>query len=143
MDKIIVAVDGSEHAMRALEKAKELGLAFGSKIVIVNVVDSFHYHVNIDDSIVSERLLYLETSKKSAEALLVKAKERLDELGDQVETVLLDGDPPHMLINYIESSDADLVVIGSHGVKGLRQFMLGSVVSKLIHHVDKSVMIVR
>lgn len=143
MNKIIVAIDESEHAMKALKKAKEIGIAFDSKIVIINVIDSFHFRGIMTEIPVSERLYYIETSKKEAEQLLTKAKLIFKEFGDKVETVLLDGDPPHMLIKYIKSSDADLVILGSHGVKGLRQFMLGSVVSKIIHHVDKSVMIVR
>ena len=143
MNKIIVAFDGSDHSMRALEKAKEIVKAFESTLIIVYVVDNDLYHAGINRSIVIERINTLETSKKNGEALLARAKSLAEESGTNVETVLLDGDPSHMLLHYIKSSDADLVIIGSHGVKGLRQFMLGSVVSKIIHHVDKTVMIVR
>ncbi len=146
MNKIIVAVDGSEHSMRAVAKAKEIGKALDSTIILVNVVEFMHHlteNVMVDETAIKEEQKERDGMKKRHEALLVKTKSALEELGDKVQTELLEGNPAHELIKYIESSDADLVILGSHGVKGLGRFMLGSVVSKVIHHVDKSVLIVR
>ncbi len=89
MNKIIVAVDGSEHAMIAIEKAKE-----------------------------------------RSRVILEEAKSLLNDFGDKVCTELLEG-------------DADLVIIGSHGVKGLKKYTLGSVVSRIVHKIDKSILIAR
>jgi nucleotide-binding universal stress UspA family protein len=145
MKKIIVAVDGSEHAMRALEKAKEIGKAFNSNIVIVYVMnnDQIHLSDSVTQTMVMESVNALESEKKEGEALLARAKSVAEEFGSKVETVLLAGDASLVLLHFIKSSDADLVILGSHGVKGLRQFMLGSVVSKIIHHIEKTIMIVR
>ncbi len=91
----------------------------------------------------SDGLEKVESSKARAGQLLEETKKSFSLLSDNVETVLLEGDVSKMLIDYIDKSDADLVVIGSHGMKGLRKLKLGDVVGKVIHHINKSIMIVR
>ncbi len=143
MDKIIVAIDGSEHGNRAVEKAKEIGSKFNSLIILVNVAETIHPIIVDNTSRLSAEIKEVAESKERSKTLLAQTKADLEVYGDKVETVMLEGDPPHELIKYIESSDADLVILGSHGVKGLRQFMLGSVVSKVVHHINKPILIVR
>lgn len=143
MKKILVAIDGSEHSMRALMKAKDLALKFDSDIELVHVVEEVHLY-NIDGgSMIALGIEQFTAMKDRGETFLNKSKQTLSEFGDRVTTQLLEGDPSYMLIDYIKNSDADLVVVGSHGVKGLRKYMMGSVVNKLVHHIDKSILIVR
>lgn len=143
MNTIIVAVDGSKHSFRAVEKAKEIGQAFDSHIILVNAVNTTH-HYNIEtETMIMDEFVVIEAAKERSQALLAKSKESIKSLGDKVETVMLEGDPAHVLIDFINGSDADLVIIGSHGVKGINRFMLGSLVSKVVHQAEKSVLIVR
>lgn len=143
MKKILVAIDGSEHSMRAVEKAKEIALKFGSNIELVHVVEEVHLY-NIDGgSMLALGIEQINAIKERGETFLNNTQQSLSELGDRVTTQLLEGDPSYMLIDYIKTSDADLIVVGSHGVKGLRKYMMGSVVNKLVHHIDKSILIVR
>lgn len=143
MKKIIVAIDGSEHAMRAVEKAKEIGRAFDSEITLVNVVEGIHIYDVESGALVMQGLEAIKEAKERSKILLERTKESLKEFDNKVETVLLEGDPPYMLIDYIKKSDADLVIVGSHGVKGLKKYLLGSVVSKVVHHIDRPILIVR
>lgn len=143
MKKIIVAVDASQHAMKAVEKAKEIVEAFSSDVILINVVEGLHYYDYEIGSMLSDGLEKVESSKARAGQLLEETKKSFSLLSDNVETVLLEGDVSKMLIDYIDKSDADLVVIGSHGMKGLRKLKLGDVVGKVIHHINKSIMIVR
>ncbi len=143
MKNIIVAIDGSEHASRAVDKAREIGQAFDSKIILVYVAEGLHFYDIETGAMVKLSLEKIETQRQHGETLLQRTKDSLREFGDRVETVLLEGNPPDQLIHYIEKNDADLVIVGSHGVKGFKKYMLGSVVSKIVHHVDRSILIVR
>ena len=143
MNKIIVAVDGSEHSMRAVEKAKEIGKAFGSTIILVHVVERIRMYSAESAAVIRSELDIMDKRKSDSRRMLENLKSEFETLGLTVETNSLEGDVPHELLDFIKATDADLVILGSHGVKGIRQFTLGSVVSRITHHVDKSVMIVR
>lgn len=143
MKNIIVAVDGSKHAFKAVEKAKDIGRAFDCNIILVNAVNTTHYYSIETETFVMNDLTVIEAAKERSKALLEKCKQDLGALDHNITTVILEGDPAHELIDYINKSDADLVIIGSHGVKGLNRFMLGSLVSKVVHQAKMSVLIVR
>lgn len=143
MKKLLVAIDGSDHSMRAIEKAKEIALKFDSTIELVHVVEEVHLY-NIDGgSMMALGIEQIQAIKERGELFLKRAKDSLTGFEGRVSTTLLEGDPSYMLIDYIKTCDADLIVVGSHGVKGLRMYMMGSVVNKLVHHIDKSILIVR
>lgn len=143
MKKIIVPIDGSEHSLRAVLKAKEISEAFNSSIILINAVDYANYFNIETQTMILDDFDEIEASRNRSKYLLQRSKESLKSLGDRVETLTLEGDPSHEIIEYINASDADLVIIGSHGVKGLKRFMLGSLVSKVVHQVEKTIMIVR
>ena len=143
MKKIIVSVDGSSHSLRAIQKAKEISQAFDSHIILINAIDNIHYYNFETQIIIYDEFNELEASRRRSKILLEKSKESLKDIEDRVETVTLEGDPSHVIIEYINASDADLVIIGSHGVKGIKRFMLGSLVSKVVHQSEKNVLIVR
>ena len=62
---------------------------------------------------------------------------------DHIITAVLDGHPAEELDNYAGSHDIDLVVIGSHGRKGLDRLLIGSVADKVIRGAKVPVLIVR
>jgi nucleotide-binding universal stress UspA family protein len=62
---------------------------------------------------------------------------------DRIVTAVLDGHPAEELDNYAGSHDIDLVVIGSHGRKGLDRLLIGSVADKVIRGAKVPVLIVR
>ncbi len=63
MKEIIVAVDGSEHSMRAVEKAKEIGKAFDSHITLVHIVEALHIYNIESEAMVMEELKGVEDAK--------------------------------------------------------------------------------
>jgi len=78
--------------------------------------------------------------------IVLNAKKNLASRGvneDRIVTAVLDGHPAEELDNYAGSHDIDLVVIGSHGRKGLDRLLIGSVADKVIRGAKVPVLIVR
>ncbi len=137
MKKIIVPIDGSNHANLAIKKAEELAKAFDSHIVLLNVSrkvipSAYEGFTNAD----------LEAPKTEPK-LLQEAQDLLKDFGDKVETVALEGDPADEIIKYVEASDADLVIMGTHGMRTLQRLLIGSVTNRVVHYVSKPILIVR
>jgi len=71
--------------------------------------------------------------------------EALDELADGygADAVVEAGDPVSVLVSAVERTDADLLVVGSVGMRGARRFLLGSVPNKVSHHAPTDLLIVK
>ena len=81
--------------------------------------------------------------KKQASALVETRAEELKGAGFQAETAIGEGDPRVEIIDMAREWSADLIVMGSHGRKGLDRFLLGSVSEYVARHAPCSVEIVR
>jgi nucleotide-binding universal stress UspA family protein len=81
--------------------------------------------------------------KKRASKLVESRAEELKDAGFQVETAIGEGDPRVEIIDMVSEWGADLIVMGSHGRKGLDRFLLGSVSEYVARHAPCSVEIVR
>ena len=61
----------------------------------------------------------------------------------EVESVILRGITAEEIIGFAEKNDIDLIVIGTHGLTGIKRFLLGSVAEKVVRHATNSVLVVR
>ncbi|MCM3575501.1 universal stress protein [Mesobacillus subterraneus] len=136
--KILLAADGSEHSKRAADHAIMIANCQGdSKIEIVYVVDG--------DSSKSDVL-----SNWNSSDINDKRKERLKDIeqkaknsGVNFEIKILHGEPGPAMVDYTNKNKFDLVVIGSRGLNGLQELMLGSVSHKVAKRANCPVMIVK
>lgn len=87
---------------------------------------------------------YKATLEEAAKKVLDSAKESCKILGNNVSAVKLEGNPADMIIEYVEANkDIDLVVMGSHGLSGIKRFFVGSVTNKVNLSIDRSILIAR
>lgn len=136
--KILLAADGSDHSVRAAKKAAELAKLSGdSEITVVYVIDGQTSKEDIlhnpDRSVVEEkRRLRLQpvTSLFNSEDLNFKLEKLL-------------GEPGPAIVDYANKNDFDVVVVGSRGLNGLQEMVLGSVSHKVAKRVKAPVMIVK
>ncbi len=141
MKKIIVPVDGSEHSMRAVEKAKDIAKAMNSNIVLVNVVEPLPVkHAEMTQPEAREEM---QQARERSKLILDEAKALLEKQGCGVETVVLEGVPYQEIIEFIENREVEMVGMGSHGMMGIKRFLIGSVTNKVIHHVAAPVLVVK
>jgi nucleotide-binding universal stress UspA family protein len=84
-----------------------------------------------------------EESAQKAKTLVAKTADAVRSAGISVTTSIVQGEPKSAIIDDAEAWGADLIVLGSHGRKGLKRFMLGSVSETVLRHAHCSVEIVR
>ena len=85
----------------------------------------------------------LEDQKKPARALVERIAQELRSAGFKVDAAVEVGDIRERIIDSAAEWDADLIVIGSHGQRGIKRFLLGSVAEFVARHAKCSVEIVR
>lgn len=141
---IIVPVDGSKTSLKAVSQAADIAKAFGSKVTAVCIltVDPFFGVEFVDTHDIAEE--YLNKARVGIQELLQHAKDLFAEKGVEVETKILEGQVVHKeLVHAVQELNADLVVMGSHGRKGFKKMVLGSVAQNLLGEIHVPVLIVR
>jgi nucleotide-binding universal stress UspA family protein len=136
--RIMLAADGSEHSLRAADKAAMIASYDDESYVsVVYVVDS--------DESRHEILESWETSDISSKrrAKLQPIEDALRQAGARFGTILLEGKPGPTIVDYANKHGFDLVIIGSRGLNSLQEFVLGSVSHKVAKRVECPVLIVK
>ena len=142
--RILVAVDGSGTAERALDEGIRLAKDQGALLGLVTAVDQAVLILETP-YVLPE---FLDAARKSAEAVLEKAAARARDAGLQVEKRLAGletfTDRAAELINAEASAwNADLLVIGTHGRRGVNHLLLGSVAEAVIRTSKVPVLLIR
>ncbi|CAM3478441.1 universal stress protein [Marinicrinis lubricantis] len=136
--QILLAADGSVHSARAAEQAAYL--ARTSNEAVIHIV----YAVDME-AIKHDVLNYwngLDIDEKRREKLAA-IEEIVKTSGAKYEIKILHGDPGPTIVKLANEDGYDLVVIGSRGLNGLQQFVLGSVSHKVAKRVNCPVLIVK
>jgi len=146
--KILVPIDGSETAQKALEYAVDLAKQTGSTILLLSVIDKSPYYGAQTVSLESSPVHMIENLedyfRQTAEAYITAAEGlcKTKEVGSQ--KIIKTGHPVEEIIKAAESSKVDLIVMGSHGKSALGAAILGSVTMGVIHRETKfPVLVVR
>ena len=145
--KILLAIDGSLFSDAAVGDVAAKPWPAGSEVRVISVVEppllpTVETWVPPDDYIESlER-----AGEEQANSVIKAAVDRIQKTqGDRlrVSTEIVRGHPKHAIIDAAEAWDADLIVVGSHGYRGLTKLWLGSVSQAVASHAKCSVEIVR
>jgi nucleotide-binding universal stress UspA family protein len=135
--KILVAIDGSDHARKAIEFASDMALKYNSSIYLIHVVhepkvpEAFIKYMRDEHIEEPPAYVYLKTV---GEKITGGAEKDVKARGiREVHTVVDQGDPAERIIEYGKKGDFDLIVIGSRGLGALRDLVLGSVSHKVCH----------
>lgn len=137
--KILLAYDGSEHSRRAGDNAVHIAKCGGSdtKLEIVYVVDA-----NKAKHDVLSNWNSLSIEEKRIELLTGVTKKATDE-GVEYTIQILQGEAGPSIIKYANDNNFDLVIIGSRGLDGIQEFVLGSVSHKVARRANCPVLIVK
>jgi nucleotide-binding universal stress UspA family protein len=130
---ILVAVDGSEHADRALAEAIDLArLADGTLTVVTVAPDPPALATNPGFAYAVDYGTLLQDLEREYQELLDKERAKVP-AEVKSESRLLFGRPAPALLDELDGGDYDLVVMGSRGRGGLASLMLGSVSQAVLH----------
>ena len=141
--KILVAVDGSDHAEKAFRHAMSLAQKFGSKVVVVNVLPPPRAGGEMGHFPVQEAI---RMELESAQGLVSKFSSIAQkDFGMSIETMAAKGSGgvADEILKAVDSSKADLVVIGSRGLTGFKEMVLGSVSNAVVHRSKVPVLTVK
>lgn len=135
---ILVPTDGSDYSFYAGEHAAYLAKGLGSKLYILNVVDTgLAFHAGIH---MAEGKAELERAAKEATG---KIKVICDANGVESEEVVLGGRPADMILEFAKKINADCIVIGSIGVSAIEEVLVGSVSKSVLRNARCPVLMVR
>ena len=138
-NNILLAVDGSEHALNAARTASQLTRTLNSAelriVVVYDSVPPFLGEPNFQ-SAVNSRL-------DEAQEILRWAEEAIGDIPSSVHTELIAGDPAESIIEVAKTRKSDLIVMGSRGLGRLAGLVLGSTSQKVVSHAPCPVLIVR
>ncbi len=138
---IVVAVDGSESAFRAVEWVAEHADALHADVVAVHALEEPVYAVPPMTAVA------LGPLPPEVRAEIRATLERdwcapLTEAGVPFKAELVDGPPAAAIIRYAKEHDADLVAVGRRGRGGFSELLLGSVSHQLTHHLHRPLLVV-
>lgn len=141
MRNLVLAVDFSKHSDAALEQAIELARKFGSTVHVVHAFELpirivSPYEVAVPDP-------YIEDSRKAARERLDAVVEKVRAAGIPAEPHLSEVPAAPAIARVAENVGADLIVMGTRGLTGLKHLVLGSVTERTMRLAPCSVLAVK
>jgi nucleotide-binding universal stress UspA family protein len=137
MQKMIVAVDGSAYSLTAARVAIDLARCYGlEEVCFVHVVSLKPGQLGTKEYPERPDLPHMWPVFQEPLAMAREA-------GVAARTEVLFGNAAETLVHHVRKEAADLLIVGSLGESGVKEFLLGSVAARLITHAPCSVLVVR
>jgi len=145
--KILLAIDGSPCSSAAVNEVAERPWPAGSEVKIISAMERPVPPMTEPWAMPPDYFEGLEkAAREQAQAAVESAAARFGQ-GEgkqlQVTAEIIEGSPKHVILDEAEQWSADLIVVGSHGYRGLKRLWLGSVSHAVATHAKCSVEIVR
>ena len=138
-EHILLAVDGSEHALHAAKTAGELARAVDAKelriVIAYEPVPAYLGEPNLQN-VINERL---DESQK----VLREAEDVVGETQAEIQSELIEGEIAEAILNVAATYHSDLIIMGSRGLGRLAGALIGSNSQKVVSHAPCPVLIVR
>ncbi len=139
IQRILVAVDGSERSYKALQAASQIAQPLRAAISVLTVLDPAKPFPGINPAD-TDAFGYAHLAGK---AVTERVDDLLKETGIEYRICQERGHPVEVITAFATANSTDLIVLGSHGLGVFQQMLLGSVSSAVLHHTACPVLIVR
>lgn len=144
---ILVPLDGSELAEKALKSAAQIAVAMAQqagegpavRLVLLRVASPMA--ILAADPLLYDEMIHMGVDE--AQAYLNLAATTLSVAPAVIETVAVTGSPADAIVHYAEDNNVDLIVMSSHGRTGSSRWVYGSVAEKVMHHAPCATAIIR
>lgn len=141
--KVLLAIDDSKFSEAATQAVIQQVRRDQTDVLVLHAVEPL---LLVPYEYISE-VTTLEAAQqqrlKEGKELVVRAKELLEKAGFKAQTAVEEGDPRSTILDYAARASVNVIVVGSHGRKGLDRFLMGSVAESVARHAVCSVWIVR
>jgi len=142
--KILVPVDGSDTAMAGLTEAIKLAKAFGGKVRILHIVNELILDYAYGSGLYANTVI--ESMRSDGQKVLAQAEAFARQQGVEPEGVLIEsigGPAAQFIVAQAKEWPADLIVMGTHGRRGIRRLALGSDAEIVVRSAPAPVLLVR
>jgi nucleotide-binding universal stress UspA family protein len=145
MTKVLLAIESSDFSVAAVEAVRSQFRADQTEIHLLHVIDPMVYLPLYEGAMRDfDRVEALRNeNREQAKQLVERTAKLLRDAGYRVTTTVEEGEPRTTIIDCAERIGAHLIVVGSHGRRGLPRLLLGSVSEYVARHAPCSVEIVR
>ena len=142
--KILVPVDGSQTSWKALDTARSLAEKYDGRLLVITVMIPYgsgsFLQMSLDQTLIDQNNAAM---KKAGFATLDMAKDKLGSYAGDVEYLEETGNPAELILDACKEKGCDTIVIGSRGLSGVEEFLLGSVSSKFSQYAIVPVVVVK
>lgn len=144
---ILISTDGSDVAQKGVDHGLSLAKSLRGRATIIMVTEIFPIYPPTDVSgtwVLDETARYRAGQKEIAQKVLAAAEAAAKKLGVPADTVHIpDAYPAEAIVELAKARDCSLIVMASHGRRGLRKLMLGSQTSEVLANSPVPVLVVR
>ncbi len=139
--RILVPLDFSDQTPNVLDWAAQLAKQHGGRVILLHA-----YHLPVEFQQLEGAYLppdFWSNVKVEAEQSLSRYAEELERRGIQVESVVREGYPATVIVDEAASQSVELIVIGTHGLSGLKHLLLGSIAERVVQRAPCPVLTVK
>lgn len=143
MSKILVAIDGSDHAWKALDLAADLAKLHGARLLVLHAVpyepmpEALRAFAAAEHIPYEEELGRFHQARTLGDQLIRRAAAVAKEKGVQaVESRAVEGSPADQILEVAKADGVNMIVLGTRGLSQPKALFLGSVSHKVAYHAD-------
>ena len=142
--KVLIATDGSSVGDKAIEQGLEVAKRFGAKVLVIKVTEMWSALDVAGRDALARIETYEKAAAEAANEILGKARQAAEKAGVPCETMhVADRVPAEGIVGTADAQNCDLIVMGSHGRRGINKLLLGSQSQNVLAHTKKPVLIAR
>ena len=138
--KILVPLDGSPLAEKALPHAEAIAKSEGAEIVILRVPIVPGPELYMHEAVIASKIL--EEAEQEAADYVKEKVHQLKRHNLNVTGITRDGPVPDTILAVAEEINADVIAMSTHGRTGIQRWLMGSVADRVIHHTSIPVMVI-
>jgi len=142
--RILVPIDGSEPSARGLSEALKLAKNQGATLRVIHVINELVVIASYEGVIYTGELM--QALRDAGQALLAKARDQASASNVSVETALVEahgGQAGSSIVKEANEWHADLIVLGTHGRRGLSRVVMGSDAEQVVRQATVPVLLVK
>jgi universal stress protein A len=143
---LLVPIDFSELSKKTIDYATQMAAFTGARIKILHVFQIPDYPAAFYQGLYVEHeqvKIHVETPTREANVQLALVAEQIRAKGLEVQAELRLGNPYEEIVDEAKEMGADLIVIGSHGYRGLERLLLGSTAERVVQYSPCAVLVVK
>jgi len=137
-DEILVPTDGSPASDAAIEHAIDIAARYGARLHALYVVDGAAY-----STLEAGSEIVVEALQSEGETATRRVADAAADAGVESTTTVTTGTAYRSIREYVDEQGIDMIVMGTHGRKGLDRYLLGSVTERVVRTADVPVLTVR